>query len=106
MYVVMPRTGGNLYSFLCDLCSPVNVAFPGVHGVPRCTWCSPVSVCDTSRASPLGTYGLSNSLLDSPWMKVEHGKRLFTSVLEQHSLPSSQTSLVKGLLGVLNNDEL
>lgn len=52
-----------------------------------------------------GIYGLGNSLLETPWMKVEHGQRLFTSVVEQHSQPSNEASLVKGLLDVLKNDE-
>ncbi|KAG7247532.1 hypothetical protein CRUP_015395 [Coryphaenoides rupestris] len=52
-----------------------------------------------------GIYGLGNSLLETPWMKVEHGTRLFTSVVEQHSQSSSETSLVKDLLNVLKNDE-
>ncbi|KAM6965056.1 transport and Golgi organization protein 2 homolog [Aplochiton taeniatus] len=51
----------------------------------------------------VGIYGLSNSLLETPWNKLVHGKRLFTSVVNQ-SLPSD--SLVQELLNVLNNQEL
>ncbi|XP_010874884.1 transport and Golgi organization protein 2 homolog isoform X4 [Esox lucius] len=50
-----------------------------------------------------GIYGLSNSLLDTPWRKMQHGKRLFTSVVNQ-TLP--RDSLVQDLLSVLNNQEL
>lgn len=50
-----------------------------------------------------GIYGLSNSLLETPWRKMVHGKRLFTSVVNQN-LPSD--SLVQELLNVLNNQEL
>ncbi|NP_001167100.1 transport and Golgi organization protein 2 homolog isoform X2 [Salmo salar] len=50
-----------------------------------------------------GIYGLSNSLLETPWRKLQHGKRLFTSVVNQ-TLPCD--SLVHDLLNVLNNEEL
>ncbi|XP_056129703.1 transport and Golgi organization protein 2 homolog isoform X2 [Lampris incognitus] len=51
-----------------------------------------------------GIYGLSNSLLDTPWRKLEHGKHLFTSVVNNQLLSSD--GLVQELLGVLNNREL
>lgn len=50
-----------------------------------------------------GIYGLSNSLLETPWRKLHHGKRLFTSVVNQ-TLPCD--SLVQELTNVLNNEEL
>ncbi|KAJ8005807.1 hypothetical protein DPEC_G00121710 [Dallia pectoralis] len=50
-----------------------------------------------------GIYGLSNSLLDTPWRKMQHGKRLFTSVVNQ---TLSGDVLVQDLLYVLNNEEL
>ncbi|XP_066545104.1 transport and Golgi organization protein 2 homolog isoform X2 [Amia ocellicauda] len=50
-----------------------------------------------------GIYGLSNSLLETPWRKLQHGKRLFTDVINQN-LPSD--SLVQELLHILNNEEL
>lgn len=31
-----------------------------------------------------GLYGLSNHLLDTPWRKIEIGKRIFASILEQN----------------------
>ncbi|KAG2471050.1 TNG2 protein, partial [Polypterus senegalus] len=49
-----------------------------------------------------GIYGLSNSLLETPWKKLQHGKQLFTAVVNQN-LPSE--SLVQQLLNVLNNQE-
>lgn len=52
-----------------------------------------------------GIYGLSNSLLETPWRKLEHGKRLFSSVVEQHPQLSSER-LVQDLINVLNNQEL
>uniref|UniRef100_A0A4W5QIZ4 Transport and golgi organization 2 homolog (Drosophila) n=1 Tax=Hucho hucho TaxID=62062 RepID=A0A4W5QIZ4_9TELE len=53
--------------------------------------------------NPAGIYGLSNSLLETPWRKLQHGKRLFTSVVNQ---PLTCDSLVQDLLNVLNNEEL
>ncbi|XP_023834933.1 transport and Golgi organization 2 homolog isoform X2 [Salvelinus namaycush] len=50
-----------------------------------------------------GIYGLSNSLLETPWRKLQHGKRLFTSVVNQ---PLPCDVLVHDLLNVLNNEEL
>lgn len=35
-------------------------------------------------------YGLSNHLLDSPWPKVERGKRKLTSILQQPTVTSEQ----------------
>ncbi|KAK7878965.1 hypothetical protein WMY93_030818 [Mugilogobius chulae] len=51
-----------------------------------------------------GIYGLSNSLLDTPWKKLHQGKRHFTDVVSNLSL--SCDGLVQELLGVLNNEEL
>ncbi|XP_023834932.1 transport and Golgi organization 2 homolog isoform X1 [Salvelinus namaycush] len=53
--------------------------------------------------NPAGIYGLSNSLLETPWRKLQHGKRLFTSVVNQ---PLPCDVLVHDLLNVLNNEEL
>ncbi|KAG7480941.1 hypothetical protein MATL_G00061580 [Megalops atlanticus] len=52
---------------------------------------------------PAGIYGLSNSLLETPWRKLQHGKHLFTSVVSRN-LPSE--GLVQELLQILNNEEL
>lgn len=51
-----------------------------------------------------GIYGLSNSLLDTPWRKLVQGKRHFSSVVSDQSLSSD--GLVQELLNVLNNEEL
>lgn len=51
-----------------------------------------------------GIYGLSNSLLDTPWRKLQQGKRQFTSIVNDQSL--SCDGLVQELLNVLNNEEL
>lgn len=51
-----------------------------------------------------GIYGLSNSLLDTPWKKLLRGKRHFTTVVNDQTL--SCDGLVQELLGVLNNEDL
>ncbi|XP_034397379.1 transport and Golgi organization protein 2 homolog isoform X1 [Cyclopterus lumpus] len=51
-----------------------------------------------------GIYGLSNSLLDTPWRKLLKGKSHFTSVVSDQSL--SRDGLVQELLNVLCNEEL
>lgn len=51
-----------------------------------------------------GIYGLSNSLLDTPWRKLQQGKRQFTSIVNDQSLSSD--GMVQELLTVLNNEEL
>ncbi|XP_075904386.1 transport and Golgi organization protein 2 homolog isoform X2 [Nelusetta ayraudi] len=53
---------------------------------------------------PAGIYTLSNSLLDTPWKKVQEGRRHFSSVVSDQSL--SCDGLVQELLGVLNNEDL
>ena len=53
---------------------------------------------------PIGTYGLSNALLETPWKKLCFGKQLFTEAVEQsEALPKDV--LVSQLLDVLNNEE-
>lgn len=83
-----------------------------VETVPLALW--PIHLCSfgfclkVSKAnyctSPAGIYGLSNSLLDSPWRKVLQGKSHFSSVVSDQSL--SCDGLVQELLNVLNNEEL
>ncbi|CAN9513553.1 unnamed protein product [Ophioblennius macclurei] len=51
-----------------------------------------------------GIYGLSNSLLDTPWRKLVKGKRHFSDVVSDPSLSSDR--LVQELLNVLNDEEL
>ncbi|KAI4873200.1 hypothetical protein NFI96_000618 [Prochilodus magdalenae] len=50
-----------------------------------------------------GIYGLSNSLLETPWRKLQHGRRRFTSVVDKTLPPEG---LVQELLNVLNDEEL
>ncbi|XP_062874038.1 transport and Golgi organization protein 2 homolog isoform X2 [Trichomycterus rosablanca] len=50
-----------------------------------------------------GIYGLSNSLLETPWRKLQRGKRNFTSVVDKTLPPEG---LVQELLSVLNDEEL
>lgn len=53
---------------------------------------------------PAGIYSLSNSLLDTPWRKLQEGRRHFTSVVNDQSLSSD--GLVQELLTVLSNEDL
>ncbi|XP_051527594.1 transport and Golgi organization protein 2 homolog isoform X3 [Myxocyprinus asiaticus] len=50
-----------------------------------------------------GIYGLSNSLLETPWKKLQHGKQLFTSVVSRMLPPDG---LVQELMHILKNCEL
>ncbi|XP_030074957.1 transport and Golgi organization protein 2 homolog [Microcaecilia unicolor] len=51
-----------------------------------------------------GIYGLSSSLLDTPWKKLQFGKQLFTQAIKQcQDLPKEE--LVQELLKILNNEE-
>ncbi|KAI5091291.1 transport and Golgi organization protein 2-like [Silurus meridionalis] len=49
------------------------------------------------------TAEFSNSLLDTPWRKMQHGKQRFTSVVNKMLPPEG---LVQELLQVLNDEEL
>ncbi|KAH0625555.1 hypothetical protein JD844_015113 [Phrynosoma platyrhinos] len=51
-----------------------------------------------------GVYGLSNSLLDTPWKKLQYGKQLFTDVI-RHSQDLTKEDLVQELIKVMNNQE-
>ncbi|XP_032931349.1 transport and Golgi organization protein 2 homolog isoform X1 [Catharus ustulatus] len=51
-----------------------------------------------------GIYGLSNSLLDTPWKKLQYGKQLFAEVVKR-SEELTKEDLVKELLTVMNNQE-
>ena len=46
-----------------------------------------------------GVYGLSNSLIDSPWQKVDQGKKRFSDII---SSPSH--TLTDDLLALLSDD--
>lgn len=54
---------------------------------------------------PSGIYGVSNHLLDTPWPKVEKGKRLFTELLENDD-PSRDEIFALLTDEALANDEL
>ncbi|XP_068167652.1 transport and Golgi organization protein 2 homolog [Antennarius striatus] len=51
-----------------------------------------------------GIYGLSNSILETPWKKLLQGKHHFTNVVNDQSL--SRDGLVQELLSILSNEEL
>nr|XP_056715481.1 transport and Golgi organization protein 2 homolog isoform X2 [Euleptes europaea] len=51
-----------------------------------------------------GVYGLSNSLLDTPWKKLQFGKQLFTDVVK-HSQDLTKEDLVQELIKVMNNQD-
>ncbi|XP_017306670.1 transport and Golgi organization protein 2 homolog isoform X1 [Ictalurus punctatus] len=55
------------------------------------------------RLKAAGIYGLSNSLLDTPWRKMQRGKQHFSSVVNKTLPPEG---LVQELLQVLNDEEL
>ncbi|XP_020852003.1 transport and Golgi organization protein 2 homolog isoform X2 [Phascolarctos cinereus] len=51
-----------------------------------------------------GVYGLSNSLLETPWKKLQYGKQLFVDVIDQ-SQGLSREDLISELLKIMNNQE-
>uniref|UniRef100_H3BD25 Transport and golgi organization 2 homolog n=1 Tax=Latimeria chalumnae TaxID=7897 RepID=H3BD25_LATCH len=51
-----------------------------------------------------GIYGLSNSLLETPWKKLQYGKQLFTEVIRR-SQDLSKDELTEELMKVMNNSE-
>uniref|UniRef100_A0A670ZVE7 Transport and golgi organization 2 homolog n=1 Tax=Pseudonaja textilis TaxID=8673 RepID=A0A670ZVE7_PSETE len=51
-----------------------------------------------------GVYGLSNSLLDTPWKKLQYGKQLFSDVIK-HSQSLQKEALVQELIKLLNNQD-
>ncbi|XP_069788697.1 transport and Golgi organization protein 2 homolog isoform X2 [Narcine bancroftii] len=51
-----------------------------------------------------GTYGLCNSLLDTPWKKLVNGKKHFSETV-QKSCALSPENLVQELMDMLNNKE-
>ncbi|XP_074148931.1 transport and Golgi organization protein 2 homolog isoform X1 [Sminthopsis crassicaudata] len=51
-----------------------------------------------------GVYGLSNSLLETPWKKLQYGKQLFVDVIDQ-SQDLTREDLIGELLKVMNNEE-
>lgn len=51
-----------------------------------------------------GLYGLSCSLLDTPWKKLQHGKKLFADIIRR-SHDIAKEDLVQELIKVMNNEE-
>ncbi|XP_007899975.1 transport and Golgi organization protein 2 homolog [Callorhinchus milii] len=51
-----------------------------------------------------GIYGLSNSLLDTPWNKVLHGKKLFTEITTKINELSAE-ELANELIHLMNDEE-
>uniref|UniRef100_A0A8C6XTN0 Transport and golgi organization 2 homolog n=1 Tax=Naja naja TaxID=35670 RepID=A0A8C6XTN0_NAJNA len=51
-----------------------------------------------------GIYGLSNSLLDTPWKKLQYGKQLFSDVIK-HSQNLQKEDLVQELIKLMNNED-
>ncbi|MEE6504350.1 hypothetical protein FKM82_005156 [Ascaphus truei] len=51
-----------------------------------------------------GVYGLSCSLLDTPWKKLQHGKHLFADTIRK-SQDTAREDLVQELIKVMNNEE-
>lgn len=54
---------------------------------------------DSPRSLAPGTYCMSNSLLNSPWLKVTHGKKRFSEIIS-----SPSTSLADDLFALLCDD--
>ncbi|XP_072096955.1 transport and Golgi organization protein 2 homolog isoform X1 [Mobula birostris] len=52
-----------------------------------------------------GIYGLCNSLLETPWKKLVHGKKLFTETI-QKNCSLSPKNLTEELLNVMTNEEI
>ncbi|CAH2295607.1 Hypothetical predicted protein [Pelobates cultripes] len=51
-----------------------------------------------------GVYGLSCSLLDTPWKKLQHGKSLFADIIKK-SQDIAREDLVQELIKVMNNED-
>ncbi|XP_068127683.1 transport and Golgi organization protein 2 homolog [Hyperolius riggenbachi] len=51
-----------------------------------------------------GLYGLSCSLLDTPWKKLQYGKKLFADIIKK-SHDIAREDLVQELIKVMNNEE-
>jgi uncharacterized protein with NRDE domain len=66
-------------------------------------WCYS-NVDNAPKPLEAGIHGLSNAFLNTPWHKVEHGKRLFASALEQYgSNGHDARHLTSALLDIMTN---
>ncbi|AYP74230.1 T10-like protein [Fowlpox virus] len=50
-----------------------------------------------------GIYGISNSLLDTPWTKLTYGKEKFTDIVKNQSPYTTSEELTASLLSLLND---
>lgn len=99
-----PPARPRLPDIFCRCCSLL-VSFAEAHAKRTPSWdCVDASLYRSCCLSSAGIYGLSNSLLDTPWKKLLKGKEHFTNVVGDQSL--SGDGLVQALLHVLNNEEL
>ena len=48
-----------------------------------------------------GTYGLSNQVLDSPWLKVVQGKKKFSEIVSQVQPSTTKRELTDQLIELL-----
>ncbi|KAM6193762.1 transport and Golgi organization protein 2 homolog isoform 2-T3 [Sarcoramphus papa] len=97
-YLKKVSVEGHLYNGFNLLAADLNttkgdvICYYGNKGEPEPVFLNP------------GIYGLSNSLLDTPWKKLQYGKQLFTEVVKR-SQDLTKEDLVQELLTVMNNQE-
>ncbi|XP_009272623.1 transport and Golgi organization protein 2 homolog isoform X2 [Aptenodytes patagonicus] len=97
-YLKKVSVEGHLYNGFNLLAADLNttkgdvICYYGNKGEPEPVFLNP------------GIYGLSNSLLDTPWKKLQYGKQLFTEVVKR-SQDLTKEDLVEELLTVMNNQE-
>lgn len=51
-----------------------------------------------------GNYGLSNSVLDCPWRKVQRGKELFGGIISEVEQSNDEEKLTQSLMELLTDD--
>ncbi len=56
------------------------------------------------RVLEAGNYGLSNSVLDCPWRKVQRGKAKFEGLMKELEQDRDEGKLVESLLKLLADD--
>ena len=59
--------------------------------------------CDFNALSP-GNYGLSNALLDSPWLKIKRGREKLWLLVEEEGSQSDKYCLTEHLMDILKDD--
>ncbi|XP_032864188.1 transport and Golgi organization protein 2 homolog isoform X3 [Tyto alba] len=104
-YLKKVSVEGHLYNGFNLLAADLNttkgdvVCYYGNKGEPEPVFLNPGRFSSEKRI-----YGLSNSLLDTPWKKLQYGKQLFTEVVKR-SQDLTKEDLVQELLTVMNNQE-